>query len=190
MSALVIGRIGEAYVIVPTLDNGRLTVGISWPWLAFWRIGFGLIWLVDAGFKWQPVFLSKFVSYLSGNLSASQPAWVNAWINFWIETVRVDPKLFAYLVALGETVIALAFLFGIGVRLFAVLGSALSLIIWSTGEAFGGLYTTGATDIGAAILYVGGFALLAMTQSGYALGLDGRLGLNGWSWRKVRGPEG
>lgn len=175
--------------MVPTLRNGRLNVSMPRPWLAFWRIGFGLIWLVDAWLKWQPSFVYRFVSYLSGNIAGSQPAWVNAWIRFWIETVRVDPKLFAYLVALGETVIALAFLLGVGIRLFAVLGGVLSMIIWSTGEAFGQLYMTGATDIGAAIIYVGGFALLALTQSGYAYGLDGGLGLNGWSWRKVRGPE-
>jgi uncharacterized membrane protein YphA (DoxX/SURF4 family) len=176
--------------MVPTLHDGRLNVSMPRPWLAFWRIGFGLIWLVDAWFKWQPSFVNGFVSYLSGNISTSQPAWVDAWIHFWVETVKVDPKLFAYLVALGEIVIALALLRGVGVRLFAVLGSALSLIIWSTGEAFGGPYTTGVTDIGAAIIYVGGFALLALTQCGYAFGLDGRLGLNGWSWRRVQATEG
>ena len=150
---------------------------------------FGLIWLVDAWLKWQPSFVNGFVAYLSGNIGRSQPAWVNAWIHVWVQTVKVDPKLFAYLVALGETVIALAFLLGVGIRLFAILGSALSLIIWSTGEAFGGPYTTGVTDIGAAIIYVGGFALLALTQSGYAFGLDGHFGLNGWSWRKVPTTE-
>ena len=175
--------------MVPILRDGRLNVRMPRTWLAFWRIGFGVIWLVDAWFKWQPAFVNEFVSYLSGNISGSQPAWVDAWIHFWVETVKIDPKLFAYLVALGETLIALALLFGVGVRLFAVLGSALSLIIWSTGEAFGGPYTTGVTDIGAAIIYVGGFALLALTQSGYAVGLDGWLGLNGWSWRKVQSTE-
>lgn len=180
---------GRAYAIVPTLRKGRLNVSMPRPWLAFWRIGFGVIWLVDAWLKWQPSFVNGFVSYLSGSISGSQPAWVDAWIRFWVQTVKVDPKLFAYLVALGETVIALALLLGVGIRLFAVLGSALSLIIWSTGEAFGGPYTTGATDIGAAIIYVGGFALLALTQSGYAFGLDGWLGLNGWSWRKVQKTE-
>lgn len=175
--------------MVPRVREGRLTVSMPRSWLAFWRIGFGVIWLVDAWFKWQPSFVHGFVAYLSGNISAAQPAWVDAWIHFWVQTVKVDPTLFAYLVALGETAISAAFLLGVGVRLFAVLGSALSLIIWSTGEAFGGPYTTGATDIGAAIIYVGGFALLALTQSGYALGLDGRFSLTGWSWRRARSAE-
>ena len=64
----------------------------------------------------------------------------------------------------------------------------MSFIIWSTGEAFGGPYTTGATDVGAAIIYIGGFALLAIAHAGYAHGLDGTFRLTGWSWRKVHGP--
>lgn len=172
--------------MAPTLQGSQIGVRMPVAWLAFWRIGFGLIWMVDAWFKWQPSFVRGFVSYLSGNIRASQPAWVNAWIHFWVETVKVNPTLFADLIALGETAIAAAFLLGVGVRLFAVLGGALSVTIWTTGEAFGGPYTTGATDIGSAIIYVGGFALLALTQSGYALGLDGFFHLTGWSWHTVR----
>ncbi len=165
---------------------GRLHLDVPVFWLAFWRIGFGLIWLVDAWFKWQPAFISGFVSYLSGNVGPSQPQWVVAWIHFWIDVVRVDPRVFAYLVAIGETALAAALLLGLGVRLFAVFGGALSFVIWSTGEAFGGPYTTGATDVGAAIIYIGGFGLLALVQAGYAFGLDGALGLTGWSWRRAK----
>lgn len=175
--------------MVPTVRSGRLNLDISAAWLAFWRIGFGLIWLIDAWFKWQPAFINGFVSYLTGATSGSQPAWVNAWIHFWIDIVNVDPRVFAYLIAISETVIALALIFGVGIRLLAVLGSLLALIIWSAGEAFGGPYTTGATDVGTAVIYVGGFALLAIAQSGYAYGLDGTFGLTGWSWRKAHRPE-
>lgn len=170
--------------MTPITDGGRLQLQVSGAWLAFWRVGFGLIWLVDAWFKWQPAFVNGFVSYLTGGISPAQPAWVNAWIHFWIQVVRVDPRFLAYLVAVGETLIGLALVLGLGMRLVAVAGGTLSLIIWSTGEAFGGPYTTGATDVGAAIMYVGGFALLALVQAGYAFGLDGRLRLTGWSWRK------
>ena len=169
--------------MTPMTKSGRLQLQVSSAWLAFWRIGFGLIWLVDAWFKWQPAFVNGFVSYLTGGISPAQPAWVNAWIHFWIRVVRVDPRLFAHLVAVGETLIGLALVLGLGMRLVAVFGSTLSLIIWSTGEAFGGPYTTGATDVGAAIMYVGGFALLALVQAGYAYGLDGLFRLTGWSWR-------
>lgn len=173
--------------MVAEARDGRMHLEVSRFWLAFWRVGFGLIWLADAWLKWQPVFIDHLTSYLTGGLSASQPAWVHAWVRFWIVAVRVDPRLFAYLVAIGETLLGIALVLGLGVRLVAVVGSALSLIIWSTGEAFGGFYAVGATDIGTAIIYVGGFALLALTQAGYAFGLDGRLRLSGWSWRPAAG---
>lgn len=175
--------------MVPTIKSGRVRVEMPTGWLAFWRIGFGLIWLVDAWFKWQPSFVNGFVGYLSGMISPSQPGFVNAWIRLWVSIVKVDPHLFAYLVALGETVIALALLLGIATRLTAVVGGVLALIIWTTAEGFGGPYGTGATDVGAAIIYIGGFALLALTQAGYCCGLDGKYRLTGWSWRKAKSEE-
>ncbi len=72
--------------------------------IAILRIGFGLIWLIDAWFKWQPTFQNNFAGYLSAN---GQPPAVQAWVNFWIHVVNINPSLFAHLVALGETVIAL-----------------------------------------------------------------------------------
>lgn len=164
----------------------RLHVEMPTCWLAFWRVGFGLIWLVDAWFKWQPAFINGMVSYLSGSISSSQPAFVNGWIRLWVSIVRTDPHLWAYLVALGETIIAVALLLGVGTRLTSVVGSALALLIWTTAEGFGGPYGVGATDVGAAIIYIGGFALLALSQAGYCYGLDGKYHLSGWSWRKAQ----
>jgi hypothetical protein len=69
------------------------------------RIIFGLVWGIDAWFKWQPDFINNFANYLSGSLDG-QPAWVQAWINFWINIVQVDPHVFAHAVAIGETAIA------------------------------------------------------------------------------------
>ena len=114
---------------------------------------------------------------------------MNAWIRLWVSIVKIDPHLMAYLVALGETVIALALLLGVATRLTAVVGGILALIIWTTAEGFGGPYGAGATDVGAAIIYIGGFALLALTQAGYCCGLDGKYHLTGWSWRKAQGDE-
>ena len=173
--------------MVPAISGRQMTVRTSTGWVAFWRIGFGLIWLVDAWFKWQPPFLNRFVLYLSGGISPTQPPWVNSWIHFWVDVVRVDPHLFAYLLAMGETAIALGLLTGVAIRLVAMAGSTLALVLWSAGEAFGGPYTAGATDIGTAIIYVGGFGLLALIQAGYAYGLDGTFHLTGWSWRHA--PE-
>lgn len=44
-------------------------------------IVFGVIWLVDAWFKWQPDFINKFTDYLSETLK-DQPAAVQARLHF------------------------------------------------------------------------------------------------------------
>lgn len=138
------------------------------------RILFGLIWAVDAWFKWQPGFIDDFKGYLSG-AQQDQPTIIHHWIGFWINTVGVDPTLFAYLVAVGETLIAVALILGVFTNLTAVVGTLLSLAIWSTAEGFGGPYTTGATDIGAAVIYVLVFAGIFLSSAGLYLGLDRRL---------------
>ncbi len=142
--------------------------------IAALRIAFGLIWAVDAWFKWQPDFINKFTDYLTGALDG-QPAAVQAWINFWIKIVQVDPRGFAYLVALGETAVALGLILGVFSNLTNLSGALLSLVIWSTAEGFGGPYTAGSTDIGSAIIYVLVFVGLFLANAGLVWGLDRRL---------------
>ena len=157
------------------------------PWqvkgIAGLRIVFGVVWLVDAWFKWQPDFIGHFSSYLTGSLDG-QPAWVQAWINFWINVVKVDPHVFAHLVAIGETAVALGLILGVFMNLTNLVGILLSTVIWTTAEGFGGPYQPGSTDIGAAIIYVLVFVGLFLSLSGLMFGLDrkltpklGRLGL-------------
>ena len=47
------------------------------------RIVFGVIWLVDAAFKWLPGFL---ITYQAGLVSgfADQPGWLRPWFRFWV----------------------------------------------------------------------------------------------------------
>ena len=148
----------------------------SWKLNAFGalRILFGVIWGIDAWFKWQPDFINSFTTYLSG-AQADQPTWVHHWIGFWINVVGVDPTVFAYLVAIGETAIAVALILGVFTNLTVVLGSLLSLMIWSTAEGFGGPYTSGSTDVGAAVIYPLVFAGLFLASAGLYLGFDRKL---------------
>lgn len=156
------------------------------------RIVFGLVWAVDAWFKWQPDFIHNFTDYLSG-AQDGQPLLVHHWIGFWINVVGVDPHLFAYLVAIGETAVALGLILGIFSNLTNVVGTLFALVIWSTAEGFGGPYKAGSTDIGAAVIYVLVFAGLFLSRAGLYLGLDqrltpmlGRLGfLASGTWRRV-----
>ncbi len=116
------------------------------------RIVFGGIWLIDAYFKWSPAFIDNFTGYLTDAVQG-QPPLVQAWINLWVKTVGVDPHFFAVIVALGETAIAVGLIFGLFTKVAHLGGMAMSLVIWSTAEGFGGPYMAGSTDIGAAIIY-------------------------------------
>jgi thiosulfate dehydrogenase (quinone) large subunit len=155
-----------------TTTSSRLT-STSWreKGIGVLRIVFGIIWAIDAWFKWQPDFQNNFVSYLTGALDG-QPAPAHAWINFWIHVVQVNPHLFAQLAALGETAVAIGLIFGIFSNVTMIGGFFLSLMIWSTAEGFGGPYLPGSTDIGTAIIYAIAFVGLFLASSGLYLGID------------------
>jgi nitrite reductase (NO-forming) len=57
------------------------------------------------------------------------------------------------MVALAETAIAIGLIFGFFTEIAIIGGIAMTLVIWSTAEGFGGPYAAGSTDIGAAIIY-------------------------------------
>ncbi len=133
-----------------------------------------MVWAIDAWFKWQPDFINNFTTYLTG-AQQDQPAWVQGWIGFWINVVNVDPHVFAHLVAIGETALAIALLFGVLTNLASLGGVLLSIVIWTTAEGFGGPYQAGSADIGSAIISVLVFVGLVLSQAGLYLGLDRRL---------------
>lgn len=136
------------------------------------RIIFGVIWLVDAWFKWQPDFVQKFTDYLTETLQG-QPAAVRAWLDFWVSVVNINPHVFAHIVAVGETLVALGLIFGVLSNLTNVAGAFIALVIWSTAEGFGGPYQAGSTDVGAAIIYALVHAMMLITKAGDYVGLDG-----------------
>ena len=151
--------------IGPSLEGWRLKgIGLL-------RITFGVVWAIDAWFKWQPDFINNFAAYLTA-AQQDQPAWVQSWISFWINVVNVDPQVFAHVVAVGETAIAIALLFGVFTNLASLAGILLAIVIWTTAEGFGGPYQAGSADIGSAVIYVLVFAGLALSRSGLYLGLD------------------
>jgi len=160
-------------------------VGKAWRGnaIGMWRIAFGLVWAIDATFKWQPAFQTGFVSYLTGGLKG-QPALVRAWIGFWIDIVKVDPHVFALIVTGAETALAVALIFGVFSNIAYAGGVLLGFVIWSTAEGFGGPYVAGSTDIGASIIYILVFVGLFLSQSGLHIGLDRRITpmLGRWDW--------
>ena len=165
------------------------------------RIIFGVVWGIDAWFKWQPEAVNNFANYLAGP-GASQSGVVHGSINFWINVVKIDPRVFAHAVAAGETLVALALLLGAFSNLTNVLGILVAVVSWPTAAAFGGPYQA-AAGLGAAIVYAPVivyalvFVALFLTSAGTYLGLDRRLtprlgrfgflGSGGWPPRRPRG---
>ncbi|HEX6507841.1 MAG TPA: DoxX family protein [Chloroflexota bacterium] len=126
------------------------------------RTLFGVIWLADAYFKWQPSFLNGLLDVMHDG-TASQPGWLMPWFNFTHTVIAVQPTLWAYGIAIVETGIALALLLGFARKVTYLGGAIYSLLIWSTAEGFGRMSSGVATDIGTAIIYAVVFvALLAL----------------------------
>jgi uncharacterized membrane protein YphA (DoxX/SURF4 family) len=129
-----------------------------WPKDAL-RITFGVIWLVDAILKWLPGFRASYMSVIMGE-AQGQPGWLKPWFDFWIRVQHPDAMFLAYLVAVLETLIALALIAGLARKLTYSAAIVFSLLIWATAEGFGGPYTSGASDIGTAVIYAAVFAAL------------------------------
>lgn len=134
----------------------------AWPKDAL-RISFGIIWLIDAILKWLPGFRAGYMDAIMGQ-AQGQPGWLKPWFNFWINLQHPRVTFFAYLVAVAETLIAVAVIAGFARKLSYSAAIVFSLLIWGTAEGFGGPYTSGASDIGTAVIYAVVFAgLLALS---------------------------
>jgi thiosulfate dehydrogenase (quinone) large subunit len=124
------------------------------------RVLFGMVWLVDAFFKWQPGFRSSFAAMIQGMVS-SQPGVVRPWFQFWALIATHTGHLLPDLTAVTETAIGVALILGIARRPVLVIGALYALFVWAVGEGFGGPYALGiSTDIGAAPIYAFVFACL------------------------------
>ena len=137
--------------------------GISlWPKDAL-RITFGIIWAIDATLKWLPGFRASYMSVIMGEADG-QPGWLKPWFRFWVNLQHPNATFFAYLVAVTETLIALALIAGFARKYTYIAAALFSMIIWATAEGFGGPYTSGASDIGTAVIYAVVFlGLLALS---------------------------
>jgi nitrite reductase (NO-forming) len=126
------------------------------------RVGFGLLWGIDATFKWLPGFRHGYLSMIRSS-AADQPGWLASWFHFWIRLTGTAPTAFAVSIALAETAICLSLVLGVAQRVGFVFGTAFAALIWGVGEGFGGPYGDGSTDVGCAILYSVVFLCLALT---------------------------
>jgi len=165
----------------------------EWSKDAF-RIGFGLIWAIDATLKWLPGFRNSFGQTLNG-LADGQPGWLKPWFDLWGGMGHTEALVFAYLIAVTETSIAIAVIVGFARKVTYIGAAFYSLMLWAVAEGFGGPYQSGATDIGTAIIYsvvfVGLLVLSACTgpdRHSVDYHLEQRIP---WWWRiaEMRRPE-
>jgi len=67
-----------------------------------------------------------------------QPGWLKGWFTFWINLQHPRAIFFAYLVAVVETLIAVAVIAGFARKLTYISAAGFSVMIWATAEGFGG----------------------------------------------------
>jgi nitrite reductase (NO-forming) len=116
------------------------------------RAAFGILMAIDAWLKWQPAFAAHYVGYLQ-NASNAQPHWLQPWFHLWLRLVVAHTGFFVAATRFIETAVAIGLLLGLARRIIYIAGALFSLLIWSTAEGFGGPYTSGATNVGPALVY-------------------------------------
>jgi nitrite reductase (NO-forming) len=141
------------------------------------RIGFGLVWAVDASFKWLPGFIhGQTLSDELGQGTTVHTPVIHQWILMWHAVATSAPGAFAVGTALAETAIAVGLIFGVFSNAVFIGSAVYALGIWSSAEAFGLPWTTpGITDLGPAVAYI--FASLALfhAHAGAVWSVDSRL---------------
>jgi len=138
------------------------------------RVIFGLFWAADAYLKWSLIEQGIDYQDLVSSAAEGQPTSVASWIRFWAD-IAISTPGFPYIIAIVESLIAIFIIIGLFTKLTSLAGIVFSFLIWSTAEAFGGVFTQSATDIGTAPLYVAMFAGLIVVRAGMQRGLDGRI---------------
>ncbi|OJV60989.1 MAG: hypothetical protein BGO38_09780 [Cellulomonas sp. 73-145] len=111
--------------------------------------------------KWLPGFRAAYMDAVMGE-GDGQPGWLEPWFRFWSAVQHPRVTAFEYLVAVVETLIALAVILGFARKLTYSAAIIFSLLIWGVAEGFGGPYTAGAADVGTALIYAIVFAALLL----------------------------
>ena len=152
----------------------------AWPKYAL-RITFGAIWMIDAVLKWLPGFRSSYMSSIKG-AGMGQPGWLQWWFHLWTSMQNPAPTFWAIIVAILETLAALAVILGFARKVSYIASAVFCVVIWGVAEGFGGPYGSGASDIGTAIIYALLFVCL-LTLAAYT-GTD-RYSLDYYLERKI-----
>lgn len=120
------------------------------------RIAFGLVWAVDAAFKWLPGFVhGQVLAHQFAIHNQVTTPVIHQWIQLWSHVAAASPPGFAIGTAVVETLIALGLLSGTFSNAVFIGSAIYSFGIWSAAEAFGLPWNApGITDVGPSVGYV------------------------------------
>lgn len=142
----------------------RSTGVFSTTWLhgaAVVRILFGVLWAIDASFKWMPGFIGgQTMPDELGRADKVHIPVMHQWLELWHTVGLANPAATATIIAIVETMAALGLIFGV-LSNAAFIGTAiLSFGISSGAEGFHLPFHGGMTDLGPSAGYV--FASLGL----------------------------
>ena len=169
MSSIVESRTGPAEPPTRLDDPLRRLHGA-----AVVRIVFGLIWAVDATFKWLPGFVSgQTLGEELGSGEKIQTPVIHQWIELWHAAATPNPAAFAVGTAIIETLIALGQIFGVLSNLVFIGSAVFSFGIWSAAEGFHLPWTrSGITDLGPSVGYIVASLALFFAAAGATWSVD------------------
>ncbi len=125
------------------------------------RILFGVLWAMDATFKWLPGFIhGQTLGHELGAADEVHTPVIHQWISLWHSVGTSNPTAFATGTAIIETLIALGLIFGAFSNLVFIGSAVFSFGIWSAAEGFHLPWHQGMTDLGPSVGYI--FASLAL----------------------------
>src|ERR1700722_12822075 len=147
------------------------------------RMGFGALWVFDGLLQAQPQMAAGMPAQLQA-ADAGSPGWVVDLVNWGANLWSYHPIAAAAATVWIQIGIGLWMILAVrgwSLRLAALASVAWGLIVWSFGEAFGGILAPGLTVLfgapGGVILYVAAGALLLLPQRSWQRPAPGRLTL-------------
>jgi uncharacterized membrane protein YphA (DoxX/SURF4 family) len=157
--------------------------------VALLRIVFGVVWLVDTALKFQPSFYHGLLTSIVTK-DIGEPSWLNPWFHTWYKIIGLNPDLFAIIIIIIEVLFTLSLILGIGRRVIYLIGASFMFLVWGIGEAFGGPYVAGTTDINAGFIYVLVFLLLYVCEGLVApvWSLDNYIAKHFRWWTRIANP--
>lgn len=145
------------------------------------RIGFGVLWIFDGVLQAQPAMVTAMPRRVLAPAARTSPAWVQHTVNWAVTAWSAHPVQAAAAsvwIQAGIGIWMLAAARGGWSRLAGAAGVAWGLLVWTFGEAFGGIFAPGLTVLfgapGAVLIYCVGGALVAAPERIWRTGAAGR----------------